>query len=71
MYNSNVGSEHQYMPKGGMCITCTKIYEICNALEFKNMPAIGTTAKGKIIVRCTAHVHVVSNTQIKEPKCAG
>jgi len=48
--------EREYIPKGGMCATCIWINANCSHLEFKTMPAIGTTAKGEIIVRCTAHL---------------
>lgn len=46
----------RYQPKGGMCCTCTKRLDRCNALPFDDMPVIGTTAEGQAIVRCTEHV---------------
>lgn len=53
---STVGLERKYIPKGGMCSTCIWLNADCSHLEFETMQAIGTTAKGEIIVRCTAHM---------------
>lgn len=59
----NVKLERErYQPKGGMCRTCTKLRDFCNTLHFDDMPVIGTTAEGQVIVRCTEHVR--SNVQI-------
>lgn len=53
---STAGLERDYIPKGGMCMTCEKCAEDCSKLHFENMPIIGTTATGKVIVKCTEHV---------------
>lgn len=47
--------QNQYQPKGGMCVTCKKLFNNCSKLHFENMPVISTTADGQVIVRCTAH----------------
>lgn len=69
--NLSVGLERIHIPKGGMCCTCTKLRDPCNALPFGTMPVIGTTAKGEIIVRCTEHDRVRSNVQANPPPAVG
>lgn len=48
--------EVRFMPKGGMCVTCTKKLHFCNDLPFSTMPALITLDNGVTIVKCTEHV---------------
>lgn len=53
--NVKLGRE-RYQPNGGMCVTCIWANADCSHMAFKEMPVIGTTSEGQVIVRCTGHL---------------
>lgn len=48
----------KWIPKGGMCASCTRTNEDCSALPFKDMPhLVVKQEEGErlVIVRCTEY----------------
>jgi hypothetical protein len=45
----------EYMPKGGMCMTCIHRSRDCSGLPFATMPIISIARNRVAIVKCTEH----------------
>lgn len=45
-----------YIPKGGMCMTCSGLSVSCGTLQFDTMPVIQTYSDGTKAVKCSGHV---------------
>lgn len=44
--------DKEFIPKGSMCMVCTRLHEKCNHLDFKLMRPIEKHKDGVIEVKC-------------------